>query len=161
MNSNITITWAQFLADFPEFNTSNVTNPAYPQFSQSTFTYYFNLAVLLLDPQNRFASVINQLTELFIAHHMVLECLAQRDMNTGGVPGVAKGPIAGKSAQDVSISYASGATAEINGSHWNYTIFGQRFLRLAKTLSAGGIQVGPGGACGTAGWPGVIFWDSY
>lgn len=160
MNTNITITQAQFLADFPEFGAAGDPNPT-PIFIPSTFTYYFNLAQLLLDPQNRVNDWVNQLAELFIAHHIVLELLATRDMNAGGIPGVAKGSIAGKSAGDVSIAYAPQATLELDAGHYNYTVYGQRFIRLAKMAGTGPQQIGPGGTgCGGA-WPGVIQWDSF
>ena len=164
MNTNITITYSQFILDFPEFNSPLQANPAFPQFVEGQFNYYFNLAQLLIDPQNRVNDFVNQLAELFIAHHLVLEALSLNEMNFGGVPGVAKGAIAGKSAGDVAISYAPQATLELDGGHWNYTIYGQRFLRLARIAGAGPVQVGPPG-CGPnyngSGWPGVVYWDVF
>jgi len=160
MNTNITITQAQFLADFPEFGT--LSAPTQPIFAPSTFNYYFNLAQLLLDPTGRINDWVNQFAEQFIAHHIVLEMLAQRDMNAGGVPGVAKGPIAGKSAGDVSIAYVPGATIELDAGHWNYTIYGQRFIRLAKMVGAGPIQLSGCGGTGAGAWPGPQNWqDSF
>src|SRR5262249_44078450 len=141
-NPNITIDWAQFKLDFPEFN--NVS-----MFPESAFNFWLNLSKQLLDPMNRVSSYVKQLAELFIAHNLVLEAIPQRDMNVGGSPGVGKGSIAGKSAGDVSISYNTVATMEANAGHWNYTIYGQRFIRMARLAGAGPIQVGPG--CGGGG----------
>jgi hypothetical protein len=156
MNTAITITLAQFLIDFQEFAT--LSDPAQANFPPSTFTYYFNLAQLLIDPTGRVTDWVNQLAELFIAHHIALEMLATNDMNAGGVPGIAKGAIAGKSAGDVSIAYAPQATMEIDAGHWNYTIYGQRFIRLAKMAGMGPVQVNAPGWCGGPwngpAWPG-------
>lgn len=162
MNTNITITLQQFLQDFPEFMASGLgsENPQ-PSFPVSSFNFNLNLAKLLIDPSNRAASLANPLTELFLAHHLVLEMLSSRDMNANGVPGIAKGPIAGKSAGDVSVAYVPGATLELDAGHWNYTNYGQRFIRLARMVGAGPIQLG--GCGGDPGaWPGPQnWWDSY
>lgn len=150
-NTNITVTQAQFIADFPEFATPGSTPT--PNFPQSAFMYYLSLAVLLIDPSNRAATLANMMAELFIAHHLALEMLAAKDMNAGAVPGVAKGPIAGKSAGDVAISYVPGATLEMDAGHWNYTVYGQRFIRMVKMIGAGPVQI-EGSCC----LPGTVVW---
>jgi hypothetical protein len=156
----------QFVADFPEFNTSLVvptpgTNPV--QISPSTIQYWANVAWAMLntaysrwtadgDPNT---TVFNMGLEMFVAHHVILEVLAQRDMDVGGIPGVAVGIVAGKSAGDVSISYDTGSVLEMNAGHWNYTIYGKRFYRLTQIIGAGPVQVGTPG-CGpqNGAWPG-------
>ena len=152
MNTSITITLTQFLTDFPEF--AATSGPPNPNFPASTFNYYFNLAQLLLDPQGRISDWVNQFAEQFIAHHIALEMLAANDMNAGSVPGVAKGPIAGKSAGDVSIAYVPGATIEVDAGHWNYTVYGQRFIRMLKMVGAGPLQLSGCGSGISGAWPG-------
>lgn len=147
---------AQFLLDFPEFDTSEVTDPSAVQISPSSINYWANLALVMLNQSRWTADGDPAMTcytmglEMFIAHHVSLEALAQRDMQVGGIPGIATGVVAGKGAGDVSISYMPGATIEMDAGHWNYTVFGQRFIRVAKMIGSGPLQIGIG--CGGPGW---------
>src|SRR5208282_6809934 len=159
---------AQFIADFPVFDTSTVvptpgTNPV--QIDPSSILYWSNVALLMLNQQRWTAdgdpneTVYTLGLEMFVAHNVILEVLAQRDMDVGGVPGVATGVIAGKSAGDVSISYMPGATVDPANPSWQYTIYGQRFCNLFKLIGAGPMQIGVGcpgdeaGAWAGPGWP--------
>ncbi len=154
-----TITVAQFKIDFPEFDTGTVTDPNKVSISDSQINFWMTIAFAMIDPSaarwgGKDTTIYNLGIELFTAHNVILEVLAQRDMDVGGVPGVATGTIAGKSAGDVAISYNSAAPLELDGGHWNYTAYGQRFLRLARMMGAGPIQVGVGCGPGAGAWPG-------
>lgn len=143
-------TQEQFLTDFSEFDTSKSKSKV--QISPSTIMYYLNLAPMMLNA-NRFCELFYLAVELFVAHHVVLETLAQNDMKAGSLPGLAKGIVAGKSAADVSISYDTGSVLEPNAGHWNYTVYGKRLYSLMMNVAAGPLQIGPGGGGGPLNGP--------
>lgn len=105
-------------------------------------------------------------TELFVAHNLVLEKRSQDASGVGGNPGEVKGPTSSKSVGPVSISYDAASAAEEAGGYWNGTVYGTRFLRLARQKGMGPVQIGIGyvppysvgsfvGFFGSAGaWPG-------
>ena len=145
---------SDFRADLPEF--SDIT-----AFQDSTITYWMNLGLLMLN-QSRWGvpgeGGTNPRTEfdigleMFVAHNVALEAAAINQSTVGGVPGIAQGPIASKGAGDVSISYNSEASIELDAGHWNNTVYGQRFIRLARMYGAGCLQISGGGG----GWAGVV-----
>jgi len=162
----VVIDYDQFIADLPEF--ANATT--YPE---SGFTYWSNMAGLLLNGARLGLSACTgewiddtplQLydiaTEMFVAHNLVLEKMAQDAANRGNPPGDKVGPTASKSVGSVSVSYNTEAGIEPNAGHWNLTTFGTRLMKLYRLAGAGPIHVGGGYGCGVAGWPGVIqpFW---
>jgi hypothetical protein len=151
------ITGAQFVIDFPEFDTSNQTDPTAPVFT-SAITFWLVVAYKMLNA-DRWGDMLDLGAELFTAHNVVLEALAKRNMDTGNIPGVATGAIAGMGAGDVTISYNTAAVLELGAGHWNYTVFGQRFIHMANLMGSGPLQIGPGWGCGSGylngpGWPG-------
>lgn len=148
--SSLPVSVDQFLIDIPELDTSGVTAPGKVQISRSSIALWLNVAFKMLNAQRWPDPDIYALgLEQFAAHHVVLEVLAQRDMDVGGVPGVATGMVVGKSSSDVSIAYAPQAVLELDAGHFNYTSFGLRFIHLARMMGAGPIQVNAG--CGGGG----------
>lgn len=155
----MTVSVATFRADLPEFTSLS----AYPD---PGVTYWLTLAGLLLDP-NRWgagaaiaisppSTVYDFGLEMFVAHNLVLERQAQKDAANGAVPGLNTGPVASKSVGSVSISYDASAGIELDAGHWNLTTYGTRFIKLARMMGAGGLQLfgcpGPFGSGGA--WPG-------
>jgi len=153
-------TAAQFLADYPAFDTASVTDPAAVQFSPEAVAYWLQMAGILLN-QGRLGSVYYLATELFVAHNLALEAWAEQ----GGdqtIPGLSKGAIAGATSTNVSVNYNNAATLEPDAGHWNYTMYGGRFIRLIRTLCAGPLYAGGGGCAGPyngPAWPGPWCWN--
>lgn len=146
---------ATFLSDLPEFDTSQETDESKPAIPASAITFWINLGTKMLNA-DRWGNIIDEGVELFTAHNVALEMLAQRDMNAGGIPGIAKGIVSGKSAGDVNIQYDTNSTMDEKAGHWNYTTYGQRFIRLSNMVGAGPIQVH---GCGSMGpWSGSGGW---
>lgn len=161
------ITVSSFRIDFSEFaNTAD-----YPS---SGIQYYLTLSGLLLN-QRRFGPPSTQVSnppscmydmaqELFVAHHVSIEAVAQRAAASGAVPGKVTGPISGKTTGPISVSYDPGSTVSDGAGHWNTTVYGQRFRRLSDMFGAGPVQLGVGGGyCGPSfngvplngpAWPG-------
>lgn len=149
---------AQFRMDFPEFSNAEVYTPHQVQF-------YLNLAENFLvkgrwgisayEAPNLWpnppptAPAVKLKTydygcELFTAHHIAMEAQQQAAADSGGDPGEATGPVNNKSVDKVSIGFDTASAAEKDGGFWNYTKYGQRFLRLAKMMGAGPIYLGIG-----------------
>jgi hypothetical protein len=132
------VTINQFRADYPEFKDAAI----YPD---SMLRYWLGVASLLLNP-GRWCDMLGVATELFVAHNCVLEAEAQQTSLAGGFPGKSKGAITAQGAGSVSLSYDAAIVLEADAGHWNLTIYGSRFIRLAKMFGAGPIQIGP--SCG-------------
>lgn len=82
--------------------------------------------------------------ELYAAHQLTLEARAIAEAYNGAPPGIAVGMVNSKSVDKVSVGFDTGAVAELEAGHWNLTIYGMRFKRLADTFGAGPVQVGHG-----------------
>lgn len=124
---------AQFRTDFPEFSDTS-------KYTDSAINMWLTVAGLSL-PSDRWGSLLDLGTELFIAHHLVIGARDQAASTNGGVPGAVQGPVASKSVDKVSVSYDTGATTIEKGDFWNSTTYGIRFLRMAHMAGAGGIQL--------------------
>lgn len=123
---------AKFRADFPEF----ADTTAYPD---PQVTFYLGLAGKLLNVA-RWVDLIDYGTELFVAHNLALERQAQTTAAKGGTPGMQQGALSGKTVGPVSATYDTSAGLELDGGHWNLTVYGTRFLRLVRMAGAGGVQ---------------------
>lgn len=123
-----------FRQDFPEFSNPSI----YPD---SLINFWLSVAQKLLNT-SKWGDLLDQGYELYIAHNVSLARQNQREANVGGQPGVSKGPIASKSIDKVNIAYNSEASIEENAGYYNLTVYGQQFIRLARMMGAGGIQIG-------------------
>lgn len=124
---------ATFRQDYPEF--ASVT--AYPD---SGITYWLKIAGLLLNA-SRWQDMLDVGTELFVAHNLALERLAQKSAATGAVPGLSTGPVSSKTVGPVTQAYDTTAGIVPDAGHWNLTTFGTRFIQLVLMFGAGPIQV--------------------
>ena len=86
-------------------------------------------------------------TVLFAAHHLILEKQAGDAAARGATPGLTTGAISADSVGKVSRSYDTSAGLELEAGHWNLTIYGLRFIALAKMVGAGPITIN-GSFCG-------------
>ena len=132
----MTITTAQFRQDYPEFAST-------AQYTPSAVAYWLNLAYAMLNTR-RWGNQLDVAAELFAAHNLTLEVRAQAESKNGGIPGQQVGPVNSKSVDKVSIGYDTGSGIEADAGHWNLSIYGTRFIRLAKMFGAGPIQIGIG-----------------
>jgi len=146
----MTVEVAQFRADYPEFGSTT-------DFPNSTLQYWIKVAYSMLNAQ-RWGAQLDIGAELFVAHNVALEAKAAKEAKRGGVPGEQTGPVNSKSVDKVSVGYDTNGAAEENAGHWNLTIYGTRFIRMAKQFGAGPIFVGVGVAPPMNGpaWPGPL-----
>jgi hypothetical protein len=126
---------AQFRTDFPEF--ADVV--AYPD---SSVDFWIRLATKLLRP-SRWADVLDEGIELFVAHNLALQRAASSG-GSSGVPGMNSGVVASKTVDKLSITYDSSVGIVPNAGHWNLTTYGTRFLWLMNMAGMGPTQLGAG-----------------
>lgn len=138
----------QFRADFPEFNSS-------VNFPNSSLVYWLNLAYMMLNA-GRWGKLLDVGAELFAAHNIAIEARALAESQNGGIPGSQVGPLNNKSVDKVSMGYDTSSGIIEGAGHWNMTIYGTRFIKLSRTMSAGPLQIGIGCAPVGSGaaWPG-------
>jgi hypothetical protein len=144
----MTVTVATFRTSFTEFTSATIYPDADVQF-------WLTYAGLLLNA-NRWKSMLDLGTSLFIAHNLVLEQQAKASAANGAPPGLSSGIVSSKSVDKVSISYDTNSAAEKDAGQWNLTIYGQRYFRLMKMFGAGPLQVGIGASPFDSAWPGVV-----
>lgn len=113
------------------------------RFPNAMIDYWIAIAIQLVDP-NRWGNLTDNGVEMFVAHNISLERRAMDEAARGAIPGGSIGPVNEKSVDKVSVGYDTGAGAELNAGHWNLTIYGTRYIRLARMMGAGPIQVGVG-----------------
>jgi hypothetical protein len=143
----MSVTPATLRTSYTEFADTNA-------FPDPMITYWISVAGLLLPqqvwgiPSDKASSppttIMDLGTELFVAHNLSLEKMANAEASRGITPGVATGSISSKSVNGVSVSYNAGDTVEMDAGHWNLTNYGKRFVRLAKIRGMRPIQIGIG-----------------
>lgn len=126
---------AKLRTDFPEF-ASEVTYPT------TLITFWLDVMDKLMRPAVlRWDTLYDPGLELATCHQLVLEAQAQKSSAFGGPPGVNTGPQSQKAVDKVSASFDTQASIELDGGHWNLTVYGTRFLRLVRMMGAGATQV--------------------
>lgn len=144
----MTVTVNNFRQHFPEFTDTE-------KFLDTTIIYWLTLALKLLNV-DRWGDLLDNGAELFVAHNIALEAKALQEGSTGGIPGSSTGLLSSKSVDRVSISYDTSSSLEDGAGHWNLTIYGKRYIRLARLVGMGPIHVGTGDIVQSVGpaWPG-------
>lgn len=130
----MTITAAQFRADLTVFADST-------DYPDSDINYWLNAAYLILDP-GIWGALLDLVVEQFVAHNLSLELMAKREAANGNQPGVARGMLSGGGVDKVNYSYDTNSIKEEDGSFWNSTIYGLRFLNLQKQMCRVPVFVG-------------------
>lgn len=130
------VTLISLRSDFPEF----ASTTSYPD---STVNFWIGVAGNMLIA-SRWGNMLSVGIELYAAHNLVLEAQAVVTTAIGGIPGIAKGPVSSEGIDKGSVSYDSVTASEDGAGNWNLTIYGSRFIRMAKMFGAGGLQIGIG-----------------
>lgn len=137
---------ATFRQNFPEFSSTTT-------FPSSSIAFWIAAAVLSLPiqtwgmgsetPQAPVTTQMDMGQSLFVAHQLILEARGVKQASGGGIPGGgASGPVSSESVGGVSRSYDTGALNLADAGPWNATLYGQRFLWLARLLGKGPVQLG-------------------
>jgi hypothetical protein len=109
-------------------------------YPDATIDFWMSVAETML-PSCRWVSLYGAGVVLFTAHNLYLQALNLASEGPGGTPGQARGLVASESAGSVSVSYDNQAATEEGAGHWNRSIWGQEFIRLARLVGSGPLQV--------------------
>lgn len=123
----------QFRIDFPEF--TDIT-----KYSTPMINFWSGMANSMLSVR-RWGEKRAYGLALFVAHNMALASQNAAQGALGGVPGANLGVITSQSAGPISESLDVQSSIEIDGGAWNLTVYGRMYLRLARIVGIGGIQV--------------------
>lgn len=141
----MTITVAVFRGQQPSF-----MNPAV--YLDGQIQFFIDLGYSMLT--SRWGNSIDYGVSLFTAHFLALAKQAEQG-GPKSVPGVAIGVVSGGTVDKVSYTRDITSIMEDSAGHWGMTSFGLIYLRLARMMGAGPIQIGAGGDPGYLGaWPG-------
>jgi hypothetical protein len=124
-----------FRGAFPEFKDPGV-------YTDAAINLLITLAGNLMNPDRWDSTIIDYGTQLFIAHNLALDQRNLRSARFGGTPGSVPGVLTQKAVDKVSASYDVASVTLADGGFWNMTIYGIRFLELARMMGSGGLQIG-------------------
>lgn len=122
----------RFRIDFPEF--ANVT-----MFPDAQVTMWGEVAEEFVSV-DKWGIIRPKAVELFAAHSLVLAAQSQSASATGAIPSGNAGAISSKSVGSANVSYDASAM-ELNAGHWNQTTYGRQYIRLARMIGAGCVQL--------------------
>lgn len=130
----MTVTVDQFRTDMTAFADT-------ARWQDDDIAMYLNIANATLDP-HRWGEWLTYGVEMFTAHNIVLDQESNVIAQRGGIPGANNvGIVQSKSVGPASVSYDTSAGAEVDGGMWNLTVYGRRFLRMARMVGAGPVQI--------------------
>lgn len=122
-----------FRTDFPEF----ADTVKYPS---QTIQVWAALAMVQLN-QQLFGTQWVLMTQLFVAHELVMAAANEKTAEAGGSPGTFGGVANSKTVGSASVAYDSNATSEDKAGWWNLTNYGKQLYRFIRIYGAGCIQL--------------------
>lgn len=135
-DSSVPITLTRFRGDLPAFANVNT-------FPDEVVSFWLMVASVQTNPE-RWGCMWSVGVELYVAHHVVIDVKNQGEVAVGSLPGLTRGMISSESVGPVSLGYDTSGSSEEEGSHWNLTTYGIRYLYLARQMGAGPVQIGIG-----------------
>ena len=129
----MTVTVASFRTSFTAFSDST-------KYPDGMVAFWLATAGNMLDA-GRWGNLLDYGTSLFMAHYLTLAGADAQTVAFGGNPGEATGPTSNKSVDKVSIGFDTASAAEEGAGNWNMTTYGQQYIRQARIIGAGAIQV--------------------
>jgi hypothetical protein len=109
-------------------------------YTDAVYNFWQGIAALRLNAE-RWGTLLDYGTSLFIAHHLVLVARDVQVTNAGGIPGIVNGPQTSKAVESASTSYDTSAISLTDGGYWNASMYGVQFLQLSRMIGAGGMQL--------------------
>lgn len=146
------VTPTSFRESFPEF----MDVLAFPE---PQLEFWVTLAGKMV-AADRWGDLADYGVMLWAAHNLVTSASDVMATAMGGLPGTSSmGAISSKSAGGLSFSRDVSSSSESGAGNWNASTYGTRYIRLARMMGAGPVQVGTGCAPTTGGaWAGPFTW---
>lgn len=130
----MTVTVSSFRGAFPVFGDAS-------KYTSTEISFWLDLASKLVS-QERWSTLYDAGVQLFVAHNLAIDAGATLNAKLGKAPGQVEGAVTSGSVDKVSYSRDPGSAMDPSNGHWNLTTFGLRYIRLARMLGAGPVQVG-------------------
>jgi hypothetical protein len=151
------ITKAEFRAFWSPIFGADDTGP----YKDAWIDTYITVATILMN-SGRWQTLYQTGMQYLVAHYITLFKKAVDDANPGGYPGLARGTINSETPGTVSVSYDTALSGEEGAGNYNLTQWGQQYIRCARLIGMGPIQLNTGCGSGAAGavigqmgaWPG-------
>jgi len=118
---------AAFRLAFPEFQDEDV-------YSDDVMTFWESMAGAYVS-EVKWGTLYVQGMSLVLAHFLVLA------KNNQSTPGGGTGLVSNQSVGDVSVGFDTTTTAEERAGQWNLTNYGQQYIRMARMISGGAMQL--------------------
>lgn len=146
----MTITSDSFRDQFPAFADES-------KYQDSQIDFYITLAYKLLNA-DRWGNVLDEGVALFVAHFMAVDALNANGGGIGGVPGTAVGVLSGGTVDKVSYTKDVNSIMEPDAGHWGMTTYGLMYLRFARMMGTGPLQIGAdySGSLSASAWQGPM-----
>lgn len=109
-------------------------------YSTGRLTRLANAALLQMDA-GRWDTWLDMGTDYFVAHKLTLEDRARARADVGGDPGLINGPQTAKAVGEASATYDATSVVVENAGEFNLTVYGLEWIRLARMIGAGPLQV--------------------
>lgn len=146
----MTVTAASFRMTFPEFADT-------VKYSAPQVDFYLDLGSKLMNAA-RWGNLFDFGQQLFAAHNLSLEAVAQRNANMGGNPGSVEGPQTSGNVDKVGYARNPGLAMDPKNGHWNLSTYGLRWVAMVRLVGAGPVYVGAPNGAGSdfnqGAWPG-------
>lgn len=127
------VTPASFRSTFPEFTDSG-------RYPDPQIAFWITASVAQVN-EARWGELTDLGVSLQVAHQLALST-STASGSPKSVPGTAvTGVVSSKSVGGVSVSYDTNSAIEEGGGHWNLTTYGTRYIRLARQIGAGPVEV--------------------
>jgi hypothetical protein len=123
----------EFRSTFPEFAPDDL-------YSDGQVNLWLTFALQMANEQ-RWGTLYSLGVYLVTAHNLYLSARDQATAEAGGVPGEVTGSVSSKAVDKVSVSYDTGAVAMEKAGDWALSTYGIRYLRMARLMGAGGLQL--------------------
>lgn len=130
------MTIEQFRQAMPAFSDSAV-------FDDPSVQFWLDAADKLLSAE-RWGDLLSLGRNLFVAHYVTVDALMAKEAGMGGIGGLRGGAITSEGGDSVNVSFDVAGAAEVGAGHWNQTVWGKRYIRLAWLVGAGPVHVGAG-----------------
>lgn len=123
----------QFRKDLPEFSDT-------ARYTDEVITFWATIAETMVVAK-RWKTMTDTGVKLYVAHEITLAANNIKTGSIGGTPGSSPGIATSKTVGSVTVAYDANVGAEKDAGWWNLTTYGKQFIRLAKILGAGAIQL--------------------
>lgn len=110
------------------------------RFPDPTIQFWIGVSEKMLDA-GRWGDLHDHGAMLFVAHNVLLQSKDDNAANIGAAFGGSSGVVTSKSVDKVSISYDASSVAEEKAGVYNLTRYGQQFIRLARMVGMGPVQI--------------------